>query len=197
MGKATDNSVKNDFGKMILGCVLAGGRSTRFGSDKALALLGQTTLLARAVGQLTPWCHKVVVVGRQTAPAPTLPDWPSPGMGPLAGVAAALRHAEKLGFNAVLTIGVDSVGLPGDLPERLGPAPAYLAEQPVIGLWAHRDQGVAGAARAVEAILAGPGRHSMRALAEALGARAVRIESHPANINTPEDLAEWANRPRT
>ena len=182
---------------MMLGCVLAGGQSSRFGSDKALALLGQTTLLARAVGQLTPWCHKVVVVGRQTAPAPTLPDWPSPGMGPLAGVAAALRHAEKLGFNAVLTIGVDSVGLPGDLPERLGPAPADLAEQPVIGLWAHRDQGVAGAARAVEAILAGPGRHSMRALAEALGARAVRIESHPANINTPEDLAEWANRPRT
>ena len=34
---------------MILGVVLAGGKSTRFGSDKALAELGGRTLLARAV----------------------------------------------------------------------------------------------------------------------------------------------------
>ena len=34
---------------MILGAVLAGGKSTRFGSDKAVAVLGGETLLMRAV----------------------------------------------------------------------------------------------------------------------------------------------------
>ena len=36
---------------MILGAVLAGGLSTRFGSDKALAQIGGHTLLARAAVQ--------------------------------------------------------------------------------------------------------------------------------------------------
>ena len=175
----------------ILGCVLAGGQSTRFGSDKALALLGESNLLACAVDCLSLWCDRVVGVGRTQAPAPCLPDWPQAGMGPLGGIAAALRLAEEAGFDALLTIGVDSVGLPENLLDRLCPAPAYLAGQPVIGLWSHRDLGIAGAARAVEDILCGTGRHSMRAFAEALGARAVQLDTNPANINTPADLAMW------
>ncbi len=168
---------------MILGCVLAGGQSTRFGSDKALAEFDGHTLIARAVDALSGWCEHVVVVGRETAPAPTLPDWPRPHMGPLAGIAAALHLARDEGYAAVLTCGVDSALLPEDLPELLAPAPAYLADQPVIGLWP------AGAAKAIEAILTGEGRHSMRQFAEAIGARAVKIAAGPANINTPADLA--------
>jgi molybdenum cofactor guanylyltransferase len=166
-----------------LGCVLAGGRSSRFGSDKALARLGDATLLDRAVAALAAWCDEVVVVGRDQAPAPVLPDWPGPGMGPLGGIAAALRHARASGHAEVLTCGVDSLGLPADLPALLSPAPACLEGQPVIGLWP------AGAAEAVEAILAASGRHSLRALAEATGARMVRTTSEPDNINTPDDLA--------
>ena len=168
---------------MILGAVLAGGRATRFGSDKALAELGGRTLLSRAVDALGGWCDHVVVVGRETAPAPTLPDWPGGGMGPLGGIAAALRFAEDAGYAEVLTCGVDSVGLPAGLPSLLAPAPAYLADQPVIGLWP------ASAAGAVSAILESDGRHSMLAFAEAIGARAVTIERGPANINTLADLA--------
>jgi molybdopterin-guanine dinucleotide biosynthesis protein A len=168
---------------MILGAVLAGGQATRFGSDKALAVLGGHTLIARAVDALSGWCEHVVVVGRETAPAPTLPDWPHPGMGPLAGIAAALHHARDEDYEAVLTCGVDSVGLPEDLPGLLGSAPAYLADQPVIGLWP------ASAVEAIEAILTGDGRHSMQRFAEAIGARAVKTGAKPANINTPADLA--------
>ena len=167
---------------MILGCVLAGGQSSRFGSDKALAELHGRTLLARAVDTLSGWCEHVVVVGRAEAPAPTLPDWPRPGMGPLGGLAAALRLAADEGYEAVLTCGVDAPHLPEDLPALLSPAPAYLAAQPVIGLWP------ASAAEAIEAILHGTGKHSMRALAEAIGARPVQLDVDPANINTPDDL---------
>jgi molybdenum cofactor guanylyltransferase len=167
---------------MILGCVLAGGQATRFGRDKALAELGGHTLLARAVDALSGWCEHVVVVGRETAPAPTLPDWPHDNMGPLAGIAAALHLALDEGYAAVLTCGVDSAALPENLPELLAPAPAYVAGQPVIGLWP------ASASAALDALLESDGRHSMLAFAERIGARAVTLPSEPANINTPADL---------
>ena len=99
---------------MILGCVLAGGQSTRFGSDKALAELDGHSLLIHAVDALSPWCEKVVVVGREEAPAPTLPDWPRAHMGPLGGIAAALHMASDEDYLEVLTCGVDSADLPED-----------------------------------------------------------------------------------
>ena len=173
---------------MILGVVLAGGQASRFGSDKALAELAGHTLLARAVDLLSGWCEFVVVAGRETAPAPTLPDWPHAGMGPLGGIAAALHLAADEGYEAVLSIGVDAPDLLDDLPALLAPAPAYLAAQPVVGLWP------VSALAAIEAVLEGAGRHSMLAFAEAIGARAVHLPSDPANINTPADLAAAEKR---
>jgi molybdopterin-guanine dinucleotide biosynthesis protein A len=173
---------------MILGVVLAGGNSSRFGSDKALAELRGRTLIARAVDTLSGWCEHVVVVGRAMAPAPTLPDWPHEGLGPLGGIAAALHHAHDEGYEAVLSCGVDSQDLPENLLEVLGQAPAYLAAQPVVGLWP------AEAAARIEAILTGDGSHSMRRFAEAIGARAVDVTNPPSNVNTPDDLDALAKR---
>jgi molybdopterin-guanine dinucleotide biosynthesis protein A len=104
-------------------------------------------------------------------------------MGPLGGIAAGLRYALDEDYATVLTCGVDSIALPANLPDLLSPAPAYLASQPVVGHWP------ASAAAAVERILAGEGKHSMLAFAGSIGATAVKIETAPANINTPADLA--------
>ncbi|MBO9602152.1 MAG: molybdenum cofactor guanylyltransferase [Novosphingobium sp.] len=168
---------------MILGVVLAGGRSSRFGSDKALAELGGKPLLAHAVERLGAWCDDVVVAGRETAAARGIADWPRPDMGPLGGIAAGLRHAEAEGFESALTCSVDSFDLPADLPELLGEPPCYLADQPVIGHWP------AGAARALETILTTDGKHSLRQFVDAIGARPVKTDAKAANINTPADLA--------
>lgn len=165
-----------------LGAVLAGGLSTRFGSDKALAELGGRTLLSHAVEMLEGRCDAVVVVGREEAPAPTLPDWPRAGMGPLGGIAAALHHACDAGYEAVLTCPVDSVGLSDSILAELSPAPTYCESQPVIGLWP------ASASAALDALLESEGRHSMKAFATRIGARAVALSIMPANINTPADL---------
>ena len=169
---------------MILGCVLAGGLSTRFGSDKALAELNGHTLLALAVDALAGECEYVVIAGRDHGPAPCIPDWPRPGMGPLAGIAAALRFAQDEDYASVLTCGVDSVQLPEDLAEILSPPSAYLETQPVVGHWSVK------AASVVQAILQSEGRHSMLAFAQAAEARGVRGIGAPANVNTPADLAQ-------
>ena len=82
----------------MLGAVRAGGESRRFGSDKSSALVIGETLLARAGGTLARVFEDVVVVSsRATEPAP----WPCvpdrrPGLGPLAGIEAALVRAEEL-----------------------------------------------------------------------------------------------------
>ena len=173
---------------MILGVVLAGGRSSRFGTDKASATLGGTTLLERAVAGLGKYCDTVVVAGRSVAPVAVIPDWPGPDRGPLGGIAAGLRHAQENGFASILTCGVDSADLPDNLLEILTPAPAFLASQPVIGHWP------AGASTTIEGILVGDGSHAMRAFAEAIGARSVECAQAPANINTQDDLAEAKRR---
>ena len=77
---------------------------------------------------------------------------------------------------------------PENLPELLSPAPAYLADQPVVGLWP------VSAIKPLEAILHGDGRHSMLAFAEAIGARAVQLDRASLNINTPADLAAAEKR---
>ena len=76
----------------ILGAVLAGGRATRFGRDKALALLGEATLLDHALASLASHVDALVVIGRGHAPVPTAPDLPSPALGPLGGIAGALLN---------------------------------------------------------------------------------------------------------
>jgi molybdopterin-guanine dinucleotide biosynthesis protein A len=162
---------------MILGAVLAGGQSSRFGSDKALASLGGQTLLARAVASLEAQCDNVIVVGRGD-----MADRPRPGMGPLGGINAALHHAASHGYGEVLTCGVDCGGLGPEARAELAPAPAYVADQPVIGLWP------ASAAPALDAFLASDAKHSMRAFAAMIGARPVTLSARTANINTREDL---------
>jgi molybdopterin-guanine dinucleotide biosynthesis protein A len=169
---------------VILGVVLAGGNSTRFGSDKALAELGGHTLLNRAFDTLSGFCELVVIAGRERGPGHRcIPDWPQPNMGPLGGLAAALRMARDEGYDSVLSCGVDSIGLPDNLLDLLSPGPAYVESQPVVGHWP------TGTVDRLETILLAEGKHSMLAFAEAIGARPVKIGAKPANINTPADLA--------
>lgn len=165
-----------------LGIVLAGGLSTRFGSDKALAPLDGRPLIEHALLTLGRYAVIVGVAGRDHPGALSIADRPARGLGPLGGLAGALHFAADNGFAQVLTCGVDSVDLPEDLFDLLSPAPAILAAQPVIGLWP------ASAAAALDAFLADDPRRSVRGFAASIGARAIETAHAPANINTPQDL---------
>jgi molybdopterin-guanine dinucleotide biosynthesis protein A len=165
-----------------LGAVLAGGRSSRFGSDKALAMLGGRTLLDHAVAALRAHCDTVIIVGRDE-----VADWPRGDMGPLGGIAGALIHAAEKGFDRVLTAPVDCVRLPEDLGVLLEPAPAFLATQPVIGLWP------VSALDELRAMLEADGDLAVRAYARRIGARQVASDLVPPNINSLADLERLAS----
>ena len=110
-------------GLVILGVVLAGGQSTRFGSDKALAELGGHTLLARAFDTLTGSASWSSIAGRERGPGHCIPDWPRPNMGPLAGIAAGLHLARDEGYDSVLTLR-RGLGRPARQPARIALARA-------------------------------------------------------------------------
>jgi molybdopterin-guanine dinucleotide biosynthesis protein A len=119
----------------LLGAILAGGRSRRFGSDKAEVMLNGRTLFAHVADALRPHCDALVVCGRTHHEMTSLEDRPHAGLGPLGGLCAALAFGKEAGFTAVLSAPCDVPDLPTDLYDRLsyksGPAyggrPAFLA----------------------------------------------------------------------
>jgi len=90
--------------------ILAGGKSTRMGTDKAFVLLEGRTLLARMLDLARKMTSNVHIVGdpAKFAPfAPTIEDI-FPGCGPLAGIHAAL-HASQTDLNVILAVDVPFV----------------------------------------------------------------------------------------
>ncbi|WP_294356589.1 molybdenum cofactor guanylyltransferase [uncultured Sphingomonas sp.] len=171
----------------ILGAVLAGGRATRFGRDKALALLGEATLLDHALASLASHVDALVVIGREQAPMPIAPDLPSPDLGPLGGIAGALAYAQDHGHASVLTTACDTPSLPGALVAALlANGAAHAAEAPTVGHWP---------VRLLEPLLAhlrsGESR-SIKRWAATQQVVAVLPGVTVANINTPDDLAHLA-----
>ncbi len=79
----------------LSGLVLAGGKSTRLGTDKVVLPVSGGTLLARSVALASRFCSQVWVSGRNPlgldVDAPWLPD-DTPGMGPLGGILTGLAH---------------------------------------------------------------------------------------------------------
>jgi molybdopterin-guanine dinucleotide biosynthesis protein A len=99
------------------GLVLAGGRSSRFGTEKAVARLGGWTLLAWSLDALGRDCLAVAVNAPRGAKAEVmakslghavLPDHPAYARGPLAGVAAGLAWARGKGFDRLVTLPCDT-----------------------------------------------------------------------------------------
>jgi len=77
------------------GYVLAGGRSSRMGTDKALLQLAGNPLIHHAVTKLRRVSADVHILGSNpalAAYAPLVPDL-HPGCGPLGGIEAALGHS--------------------------------------------------------------------------------------------------------
>jgi molybdopterin-guanine dinucleotide biosynthesis protein A len=167
----------------VLGAILGGGRSSRFGSDKAVAVLQGRPLMDHAWAGLRPHVEAVITVGRDWPGMARVEDQPVPGLGPLGGLLGALTYARTVGFDHVLTCGCDTVGLQAEAVAALSPAPAVLDVLPIVGLWP------VGLSETLREWMADPANRSVYRFADHAGARRVTVAQPPANINRPEDLA--------
>lgn len=202
----------------VLGAVLAGGGSRRFGSAKALAHFRGEAMVLRAIRILEPVCREVVVVssvsevtaGLEGAPlaVSVLPDR-VPGAGPLAGLEAALLHAREREADGVFLLGCDmplvSPGLVAAVaragPESGRPAAVITSAggrpEPLCG-WYGLDclptveRRLTGEDRSMEGLLAALDAH--RIPDEALP-EGTRPELELRSANTPDELARLEGSP--
>ena len=164
----------------LLGAVLAGGRSSRFGSNKGQALLGGRSLIDHAAAALRPHVDELVVVGER---AGGIPDLPRADLGPLGGIAAALDHGATLGYVRVLTIGCDMPIVPAGLIGRLlRRTPCFCDDAPVLGHWP------AALGAQLLAYIEDAEDRSVFRWARSVGALPIGSPTPLANVNTREDL---------
>lgn len=188
-----------------LGVILAGGQATRMGGgDKGLRLVAGKPLLAHVIDRLVPQVERVIL-NANGAPerfadfalpvvADSLPDWP----GPLAGVLAGLDWAAARGAEAIVSVAADTPFFPQDLVARLeqaaGPSGLALAatraegklwRHPTFGLWpvALRDDLRDALKGGLRKVVLWTDRHA---------AGVAEFDTQPFdpffNINTPEDI---------
>lgn len=182
----------------VVAVVLAGGASSRFGSDKLAARVDRQSLLDHTLAAL-PQEWAVVVVGprrRTTRPARFTREQP-PGGGPAAALVAGLRAALDAAPDAVVVV-------PGDAPAAGEGALTLLAgladHQAAVGVDAvGRLQPLQlalrpGAARRL-VDLAGPEEaagQSARPLITALDPVRIPLEMRDAyDVDTPDQLLVW------
>jgi len=191
----------------ILGLVLAGGLARRMGGgDKARIRIGGKTILERVLARLTPQCARVILNANGDPArfadaglpvvADSVPDFPGPLAGILAGLDWAAAHAPDVGD--MVSVPGDCPFLPDDLVERLAASrqaagvPLACARSgewrhPTVALWrvALRDDlRKAVAEEGLRKIESWTARHGV-----AIADWSDRPVDPFFNVNTPEDIA--------
>ena len=176
------------------GFVLAGGRSSRMGRDKAELEVGGVTLVARGLASLKTVCAEVAIAGgdERLARFGRVVRDETPDCGPLGGIVAAL---EQSAWEWNLFLAVDVPFVPEAVWRGLllraaeGGAICVMARgkyvQPLIAAYAKSAVGVLR--KELEA-----GRWKMTAAIAAAGGVAYvdfADESWFSNVNTPEEFA--------
>jgi molybdopterin-guanine dinucleotide biosynthesis protein A len=107
----------------ITGVVLAGGKSSRMGTDKALARFGEETLVERCVLMLQHCFRRNILIANRAEPfaclkLPVFPD-EIPDLGPLGGIYTALRHTDT---PAIFVVACDMPFLSAELIRAMADA---------------------------------------------------------------------------
>ena len=191
----------------IAAVVLAGGRSIRWGSEKAVAVVGGAPMIGHVAAVLSAGEALLAVNACETSGAaawalerglPVLPDPPGAPVGPLSGVLAGLEWARRQGVEVMVSAPCDTPNLPPDMAgrlcEALADAPAAFAvtadgPHPLCAAWpiALLPQ--------LRKTLA-DGHPSARAWLAGVGARGVRFADARAfaNLNTPPQVTSGPTR---
>ncbi|HEY6629653.1 MAG TPA: molybdenum cofactor guanylyltransferase [Acidimicrobiia bacterium] len=113
-----------------LGAILAGGRSSRMGMDKAEVEVDGQTMLQRVASALQAFLPHVVLLG---ADREGMECWPDdlPARGPLGGIASALSRMED---DHLLVVAVDQPFVRTETLARLGDLKSEMTVVPVDAL---------------------------------------------------------------
>lgn len=173
------------------GYVLAGGRSSRMGRDKARLPWGTATLIETVAATLAELTSAVTTVGGEPVEGLRhIPDAVS-GFGPVSGIAAALRDAQT---PWAIVVACDMPGLTAaflkHLTENTGkhgcvPVTPDGRMHPLCAIWS------ADALPAFEDALA-RGEHTLRNVVAQLDVALTGVDDVAVlrNVNTPEEYAE-------
>jgi molybdopterin-guanine dinucleotide biosynthesis protein A len=173
----------------VAGFVLAGGKSSRMGQDKALLPWGEGTLLDHVAGAVRAGVGDVTVIGRDIQDL--VPD-----RGPLGGLLTALNGLEA---DWALIVAVDMPNLTAELVGGLAEAARESESDAVVCEAGNRLHPLCAAyhRRLLPAVEAAVDRKSLK-MHDFLST--IRVERWPvpdpallANVNTPEELLAWRN----
>ena len=169
-----------------LGAIIAGGKGTRFGGDKAGAILNGRPLIEHVADGLRGQVDRLILCGREWPGFDCVEDRPSADLGPLGGLNAALYYAQQNGFDEVATAGCDVLPVV-EFPCELTDGKAiYVDGHYLFGVWP------AGLAPQLDRHLSQQTNLSMRHWIAEIDARAIRFDEAFYNLNTPSDVAEYA-----
>jgi molybdopterin-guanine dinucleotide biosynthesis protein A len=107
----------------ILGAIIAGGRSTRFGAPKALAMVAGQRIIDRVAASLESVTTDIVVIANDDTIAAAL-TWPSrpdvvADAGALGGLLTGLLWAQERGLSGIIAVACDMPFVPPSLLETL------------------------------------------------------------------------------
>jgi molybdopterin-guanine dinucleotide biosynthesis protein A len=183
---------------ILAGLVLAGGRSRRFGAEKAVAPYLGRPMMDWSLDILAAGCQTLAVNAPAGSGAAALAaskglavvsDAAGDPDGPLSGVLAGLVWARNQGAGWLVTVPCDMPGLPDDLLEQLiqraGSGPGARLEtadgrQPLCALW---SIGLIAPLRQALDL----GHPPVWAFQDHAGMRRARLEVTLANLNRPDD----------
>lgn len=193
----------------VVGVVLAGGRSSRMGTEKSLLPLAGVPLGERATASLRAQVETVVISANgdperfRRCAVPVIPDI-VPDCGPIGGLLAGLLWARSAGLRFVLTVACDTPFFPTDLASRLAqsiehdPSRTAVARSESQEHYTFALHPTAGADD-LQAWLSRADDRSLRGWLTGRRPVSVDFEGTPApffNINAPMDLAlaeTWIN----
>jgi molybdenum cofactor guanylyltransferase len=168
------------------GVILAGGRSSRMGEDKAAMMFAGEPLLARVLHRIEPAVDDVLVIGPQSieqlVPGVRVIDDAVPAVGPLSGLYTALRATTR---DRVFLVGCD---MPFVQP-RLVRAMLALSEAN-----AHADAVALRAAGRAQPLHAVYSRRCLPAVERALQSEDHSLLSLLARLDVVQVDAETVNR---
>ena len=174
-----------------LGAIIAGGNATRFGGDKAAAMLDGQPLIEHVAEGLRKQVARLIIVGQEWPGILSIQDRPSAELGPLGGINAALHYAQQNGFDEVATAGCDVLPVAEFPPERLDGKAIYIDGHYLFGVWPVELASI------LDNHLMGQNNLSMRHWIAAIDAHAIKTTETFHNMNTPSDVEQYAAQKST